>query len=353
METGLVKAEEYGLTPENGTKIEQEFAVITTEQSGLIEVYEGILKAELCPETEEKARVLSNKLSKLNASNNAVHKVQKAYYLAGGEFVDALKNKNKTTIAEMQDRLEQIKNHSKRIEEERIQDLHAKRIGEVSKYVEEVSLGINFGTMEDDVWEAYFLAKKKSYEDSVAATKVEEDKRKAEVEAERKRVEAIRVENEKLRKDAEVERKKVEAERKRIADARAKEQAKANEILKAQRAEAEKQRIADEAKRKILQDKADKLEAEAEAESKRLNAEIDKITKEKAQIRAKEEKERAAEQEKLDEMSDADILTEAVKSITFPDILIQQENVRAVGVEIKAKLDAYKNWAVKLIDEKL
>ena len=304
MDNKLVKAADFGLTTEKGTMIEQEFAVVSTEQAGLIEIYSSILKKELNKETEEEARVLSNKLSKLNASNNKIHKSQKAFYLAGGKFCDALKNKNRDIIQEMQDRLGEIKNYSKNLRLAEIAKLEDERLLALEKCECEV-IPQQLGEMSNDVWEAYITSQQKAFEDKKAAEVEAEKQRLAKIEEDRKEQIRIRKENEALKLEAEKKEKKrlkEEKERQRLAKIEADKQAKIKADYEA-KIQAEKDRLAKiEEEKETARLKAENLAKKKQAEYEaKIKAEQDKAAKIEAEriaeIEAQKQAKLVAEQE--------------------------------------------------------
>jgi colicin import membrane protein len=238
-------------------------------------VSNNILKSERTKEVEEQARKLSTKFSKLNATNNKIHKSQKAFYLAGGKFVDALKNKNRDIIAEMQERLDEIKNYSRNLRLAEIAKLKAERISELQKFNSEI-IPESIGEMEADVWENYLFGIETAYLAQKERERKEEEARIAQAKADEAERERIRKENEELKKAA--------IERERLA-----------KIEAEKRAKAERERIAkEEAAQKARAEKAAKDRAKFEAE---IKAEKERAAKIEAELRAKEEAARKAKEE--------------------------------------------------------
>ena len=134
--------------------------------------------------------------------------------------------------------------------------------------------------MDEDVWSAYFNAKKKEYEDIQAAVvQAEKDriaKEKADI-AEQKRIKA---ENEKLKKDAEA-KLKADIEKQKREDA----------AKKLQEAKLKKERELYEAKLQKQQDEKDRMVIEAE--QKRIELENQIKAKEDAKLLEKEKAEKA------------------------------------------------------------
>lgn len=182
---GLVKinAKDFGLEESKATTIESSFIPVITERDIISEIYKDLISSEITEELCERAGLLSTKLSKVNASLIRVHKAEKSFYLAGGKFVDAIKNKNIVVIEEMQTRLKALKNHFKNIEAERVEKLNQERKILCIPFVdsEEMILS-NLGSLSDNLWENYFTGLKVSYK---AAKDAERKAEEAAIEAER------------------------------------------------------------------------------------------------------------------------------------------------------------------------
>lgn len=61
-------------------------------------------------------------------------------------------------------------------EQERLRKLQEERASLISPYMEDAQ-SVDFGSMQDDVWEAYFSTKKKNHEDMLAAKKKAEEEK--------------------------------------------------------------------------------------------------------------------------------------------------------------------------------
>jgi hypothetical protein len=150
----------------------------------------------------------------------------------------------------------------------------------LKKFVEDTS-NLQLGTMDDDVFEAYYTAKMQAFYDDAAAKLQANIDRVAKEEAEAKAREIQRVENMRLRKEAEEKEAELQAERKKQAEVLAEQKAKA-------KAKEDKLRAANQ--KKLDKEKAVRLKLEAELMSKRI-----------AEAKAKDEKlaEAKAEAERI------------------------------------------------------
>ena len=258
-EGALVKidAKEYGLEEVKAKEIESVFVPMINKMKELEDEYNEVIKKDICKELCSEAKALRLKYVKVRTGTALIHKEAKAFYLAGGRFVDGWKNAQLYASSGMENRLKQIEDHYVNIEKERIAKLQDERTVALSKFEVETE-GMDLGSMKDDVWDNFLLGHKASYTARIDAEKKAEadriQKEKEEAEAREKQ----RLENEKLKAEAEKREAEIKKER---------------EAVEAERkAEAEK-REAVEKQAKIAQEKAKK----AEAEKKRMEAELAKM----------------------------------------------------------------------------
>ncbi len=288
------KSETFNIEKQEGLSkqeisIKKEATPIINERDELSKIYAQIVVKELTPELVKESKDLRLKLVKIRTGIAEIHKSQKDFFLQGGRFVDSWKNKETASVVLMEDRLKQIENHYINLEKKRIQSLQNERIALVSPYMDVENVVLS--DMEDDVFQAYLTAKKKSFKLQESMAKEAEELRLkiiADKEAEDKR---IRKENEALKKEAD-RLKKIQAEKdakvqkeleEKEAEAKAEKQKLETEQkaiqdklnLEIQKKEDELKRIQDEAEKKRLKDIAEK-EAEAKAEKEALQLELSK-----------------------------------------------------------------------------
>ena len=90
----VINPKEYGLEEKQAEKMTSGLAVVLTERKVLEGIYNAVIAKELNAETFKEARELRLKVQKNRTTGiEAWHKTNKAFYLAGGRFVDAIKNK--------------------------------------------------------------------------------------------------------------------------------------------------------------------------------------------------------------------------------------------------------------------
>jgi len=256
MEVLKIDPKEYGLDVEKATGIEKSFLPKISERDGYVSVYENILTKEISKEVCNEASELRKKLVKVRTGIAEIHKTEKAYYLAAGRFVDALKNKLTLPVEQMEEKLSEIEKYYETLEAERKKALKAESFLEVKKYSDSDIEGLD--TMDNEMFELILSGLKTKYEEKV----------KADQEAER-----IRIENE------EKERKEIELSQKRQAELRPYYAFLEVDLNLRQMEESEYQKIFAELKAK--------KEAKEQEERKRKDDEFEQMKRENATLLSK------------------------------------------------------------------
>ena len=211
---------------------------------------------------------------------------------------------------EYENPLSEIEKHAEIQEQERLEKLQLARVKEILPYIEDAEQRV-FSDMQEDVWDAYFKAKKKEFEDKKAAEKkaeldrIEHEKKQA---AER---EAQRIENIRLKKEAEKLEASIQAER--------------LEREKAEKERLEKERIENDKREAKLKKESEeqaqresKIQAENEAKLKKEREEKEVIQRElEAKIQAELNLLADAESAKQAELKkgDADKVKDLIKDL--------------------------------------
>ena len=289
----IINPKEYGLDEKQAIEVESNFLPVEVDKENYAKIYETIVSKEISKETITEARELRLKLVKVRTKTCDIHKVAKAFYLAGGRFVDALKNKNVTVIEQMEEKLSSIENHFENLEKVRIQNLTFDRQELLRPYLTEDLFPHGSGLMDDNVFNNYLAGLKIAHETRIENEKKLEEERLAKIEADRLEQIRVKEENEKLKEEARAKEKelakvkaKQEAEKKKQDKILADQKAKQELELKKQREESEKKlQLEREAKEKIEKE----LKAKQEAENKRL-AEVELKKKQEAEANAKAER---------------------------------------------------------------
>lgn len=236
-----IKASDFGLEESKGEEITKGLSTILAEREVLQEEYNKCIVLEITEENIPMFKSLRLRIRDNRTKGIEVwHKNNKAYFLAGGNFVDAIKRKEIEENERMEERLLDAEKFFENQEKERLEKLRTDRLELLKPYTEIEPMAL--GHMEQDVFDNLLIGFKDAYEKRIAAEKKAEEDRLAAIEAERIRQEEIRLENERLKKEAEEKEKALAAERERIrkeneekerlAEIERKTKAKRNEELK-------------------------------------------------------------------------------------------------------------------------
>ena len=280
-------------------------------------------KKEITKDVIIKAKRLRIDIGRVRIETGKLKDKQKEYIKLEDKAIMGVHNVLVWAVKEKEDKLKDIENFFEIQEQKRLEKPQSERVNRLMKYVEDAEER-NLSGMDSDVWDAYFAAKKKEYNDRIAAEKQAEIDRiekacKLKLHNDRKESiidlwqfvpdttkqkdfshympgawdlevenihknkvkfnneqERIRKDNIRLQKEAEEKEKqrqkeiaKAEAERK-ITEEKARKEREASEaILKAEReakAKLEKELIAKaEAERKAKREEQERIEAEEKA----------------------------------------------------------------------------------------
>ena len=160
----IVDPKDYGLDEKQGSEVEKEFLPVITERENLTSIYSDIVSKEITREIEAEAYDLRLKLVKVRTNTDRIHKAAKAFYLAGGKFVDAWKNKNNTIIEQMEEKLKEIETTSARAERDRINQIESHRKNQLSEFCDVELMPVGLGLMREDVFNNYLTGLKIAYE---------------------------------------------------------------------------------------------------------------------------------------------------------------------------------------------
>jgi hypothetical protein len=287
---------EYGLTETKAKEVAAMFQPMLDKMVELENEYNALtqsIEGEPSEDDCKKAKELRLQYVKIRTGTAAIHKELKAFYLAGGRFVDGWKNAQLMASQGIEEKLKEIETHQERKEAERKAALEAERKDELGQYTSDIPSGL--GDMPDNVWEMYLAGAKKSHADRLEAErKAEEERKRLEAEriarekAEAEERERIHKENERLKAEvAERKLKAAEERRKREAEEQARRKAEALRIKKEQE---ERERVEREYQAKIEAERQEKLKIQKQAEAKRK-------AEEEAKRKAAEEAEAARQAE--------------------------------------------------------
>jgi len=289
MELIKINPEQFGLSEIQATAIANKFLPILEEMQPHLDKYEEIKDLDPAdPANSKQFRELRLKLVKCRTNATKIHKDEKAYYLAGGKYVDSYKNEQLKITEPIEADLAEKEKYAEIQEIKRKELLRSERAEKLRKWECEEANNPALGEIADSTFEIIIAGAELAYKNKIEAEKQAEiDRLKAEELTEKLRQEeniwalyyqriADQEENERKNKEREEQ-----AEKSRIAELeKAKKQAEFESsekvrIANESAAEAErKQKFAEaEAQRKIK-------EATAEAEADR-KTEIERLAKEK------------------------------------------------------------------------
>lgn len=347
METEIVKVDpkEFGLEEKKGNEIAQSFSPKLTEFEAFRQMYEEIITKDLTKETCKEARELRLKLVKVRTGIAEVHKAEKAFYRAGGLFVDALKNKLTLPVEQMEEKLSEIEKYFENLEKERKQALLEERRMAFNAYGADVSFMPLADMTEDQFKSQLELAK-------IAFERKQEEERKAEEE---------RLEREKLDK-LEYDRRILIAPYVQFntsnTDIRNMSEDDFQSLLKSlidSKIEYEKEQESIRLENDRLKKEQEKKDEESKKEQARLakiaeeeRKKAEKLAKEKEEREAKERAEREAEENRKRDLENAGDKAkfkdfyEIFKQVEFPQLKNKE-----ISDAINAKLEEVRKFMVE------
>ena len=216
MSAEIIKAEDYGLESTKANELTSGLSIVKEEKELLKAEFKEVSKLEITAENIPTFRALrlkvrDNRTKRLDKWKTA----QKAYFLAGGNFVQAIYNKEVLENKNMEDFLTDAEKFFENQEKERIAKLQEQRALLLSEYVEDANER-DLASMEQDVWESYLEVKKNAHIAKVEAEYKAEKERQAQIKKEEAEREAQRLENLRLKAEAEKREAEIKAEKERL-----------------------------------------------------------------------------------------------------------------------------------------
>jgi len=329
--TEEIKPDLFGLELAKAKEMTSGLSTTLAERQVLKDAYVDVIGLEITAETLPIFKELRLKIVKNRTQGiEKWHKTNKAFYLAGGRFVDAVKNKEIVINEEMEAKLLDAEKYFENLEKEKARLLNESRIERLKPYVEDVT-GLDFSPMSDEDFDDYLLGKKTRFENEQKEREAEALRIETERLAEIERQKAIEEENAKLKAEAEAKEAELQKER---AEALAKQKAIQDEADKKAREEKDKQDAILEEQRKetarIAKELQDKKDAEIKAENERL-AKIEADKKAAALVAKAPVKKQ---------------LSVWVNSFELPECSVKNE----ASKEIIEKFKAFKKWSINQIN---
>jgi hypothetical protein len=277
MNEQLIKAEDFGLEAKRGVELTEGLTVTRAERSELIRTYSEVIKMDV----EGNGHVF--KALRLKIRDNRTkgtdvwHTKQKAVFLYGGKFVDAIKNADNEINLSMEAKLLEGEKHEENLEKERVEKVRLERTKELES-IDVLEMPLGLGEMSAEAYSAILTGYK-----AIHATKIEEAKK----------LEAEKVENERLDKQESTRRIELAPYAQFLtgnADLRLMEDAKYSELLNAvqvAKIDYDKEQDAIRKENEKLKKEAEAKEAQQEKERKQREVEAETKRKEQAAKDAK------------------------------------------------------------------
>lgn len=146
-----------------------------TERQELINSYNEIIKLELTEENLPKFKALRLQLVKNRTAIGEWKTREKAFYLAGGNFVQAIYNKEIAVNKDMEEKLLEGEQHFQRLEAQRLEKIRSERWEKLSKFVETEPVGLSL--MEEAMFESLLLGSETTYNNKIESERKAEEER--------------------------------------------------------------------------------------------------------------------------------------------------------------------------------
>lgn len=247
--TEEVNPQTFGLEVKKANEMVSGLTITIAEREILKNAYIDVIDLPINTETLPIFKELRLKIVKNRTQGiEKWHKINKEFYLSGGRFVDAIKNKEILVNQEMESKLLEAEKFFENQEKEKKRILNEKRILRISEYMQD-TIGLDFSEMNDYDFDDFVLGKKTRFENELKERQEEllkienerlaeiERQRLAEIENEKIRIENLRLQEEARLREIEIqkERAKVEAENNLKLEAERKERAKVEAELQAKK----------------------------------------------------------------------------------------------------------------------
>jgi len=318
--TEEIKPNLFGLEVSKATEMVSGLSTTLAEREVLKNAFIDVIELPITTETlptfkELRLKIVKNRTQGLDKWKEK----EKAFYLAGGNFIQAIYNKELRINQDMEAKLMEAEKFFENQEKEKTRLLNEVRIEKLKPYVDDVT-GLDFAPMTDEDFDDYLLGKKTRFENESKEREAELLRIEIELLAEIERQKAIELENAKLKAEAEEKEKSLAEERKLQAEKEAKVKAEQDLILQKEREE----------KAKIEAELQAKKDAEIKAENERL-----------AKIEADKKSALLASKAPIKKQ-----LSVWVNSFNIEETNIDNETSK----QIKEKFEAFKKWSLQQVD---
>lgn len=198
-ELTIIDPTEYGLEKTKAIEMTSGLNSIIEERNSLEVIYDELIIKELNQETLKEARELRLKVKNNRTKGIEVwHTTNKEFYLAGGRFVDAVKNKEIAANIRMEAKLDEIEKYFVNQEKERIANLKAERTTQLEPFGIDVEF-VDLGNMSEEQFAKFYDTQKLAFDTKVENERLSEEKRLKEEEESKRVLELSQKRNEILK----------------------------------------------------------------------------------------------------------------------------------------------------------
>ena len=164
--TEEIKPEIFGLEIAKANEMVSGLSTTIAEREVLKNAYIDVIELPITTETLPIFKELRLKIVKNRTQGiEKWHKNNKAFYLAGGKFVDAVKNKETAINEEMEAKLMEAEKFFENQQKAIAKELNDKRLLKLAPYVEDIT-GLTFAEFSDEDFDDYILGKKTKFENA-------------------------------------------------------------------------------------------------------------------------------------------------------------------------------------------
>lgn len=172
-----IQPSEFGIQEKQAEEMTKGLKATLKERELLIDAFEDVSTLEINEENIPIFKELRLKIMKNRTQGiEKWHKANKAFFLAGGRFVDAIKNKEVAINREMEQFLMDGEKYFENQEKERIAKIEKERYDLLCQYMDNPIIP-DLGKMDDEVFNAFLGAKKKEWEDRQEELRKQEEER--------------------------------------------------------------------------------------------------------------------------------------------------------------------------------
>jgi len=375
--TSIIKLDSpelLAIEPSKASKIKETFEPMVAMLADFEDKYNEVLTEKvkgITPILVAKAKRIRLDIGKVRIETGKLKDKQKEYIKLEDKAIMGVHNLLVWAVKEKEDKLKEIEDHFIIQEQKRLEALQSERAEKLSLYVEDAHER-KLSDMEEDVWNAYFGAKKKEHEDKIEAEKAAQ--KEAEEKERKDNLHAVRFEKIKVFAqffdiskyfgemtesewgvflgEVEANKEAYDIGQERIRHENIRLESERKEIEKAAKLEAEKAKKEREeleakniAERERAAKEVEKQLREKQALQRKLDAE-NKLKEDAENKRIADEKAAKLEAEKAKKAPIKTKLKVWVSSFDIP----KPPEVNKTTSEIVAKFDAYKKWAVQQIE---